>query len=78
MAVAGFVISIISLVMSWFIIFDLILIIPAIVFSAIGWRKAKKERRPYGGLAIAGVVISIVAFIFMALAVVWFRNAFNS
>ncbi len=65
MAITGFVLSIISLILCWLVLIDLIFIIPAIVFSAIGLRKANQESRPHGGLAIAGLVISGIALIIM-------------
>ena len=78
MAITGFVLSLISLALCWVVIFNLVLIIPAIVFSAVGWSQANKQRRPNGGLAVAGVVISIVALILMVIIFFGLRNAFNS
>ena len=78
MAISGFVLSIISLVFCWVVIYNLVVIVPALVFSAIGMRKANRERRPHGGIAVAGVVISIVAFILMVLVIIWLRNELSN
>ncbi|MDE0654856.1 MAG: DUF4190 domain-containing protein [bacterium] len=65
MAVAGFVLSILALILCWLSLIDLVFILPAIVFSAIGLRRANKQARPHRGLAIAGLSISLVATVIM-------------
>ena len=67
LAIAGFVISIVALILCFISVFDLIFIVPAIVFSAIGLSKANKQGRPHRGLAIAGLSISLVALVLMVL-----------
>lgn len=64
MAVAGFVCGIVGL-----FVFGIILGPIAIVFSAIGLSKSKKEGRPLRGLAIAGLVLGVVAVIGWAIVV---------
>ena len=56
MAVAGFVCGVVGLIVAGVILGPL-----AVVFSAIGISKAKKEGRPLKGLAVAGLVLGIVA-----------------
>lgn len=65
LAVAGFVLSILALILCWLSLIDLIFVIPAIVFSAIGLGRANKQGRPHRGLAIAGLSISLVAAVIM-------------
>ena len=63
LAVAGFVLSILGLILCWLSLIDLIFVLPAIVFSALGLQRANKKGRPHRGLAIAGLSISAVALI---------------
>lgn len=74
LAVAGFVLSIIALILCWLSLIDLIFVIPAIVFSAIGLQRATKQGRPHRGLAIAGLSTSLVALILViVLTIVYAR-----
>lgn len=76
MAVAGFVLSILALILCWLSLIDLVFILPAIVFSAIGLRRANKQARPHRGLAIAGLSISLVATVIMiVLTIIYVRVA---
>jgi len=76
MAVAGFVLSILALILCWLSLIDLFFILPAIVFSAIGLRRANKQARPHRGLAIAGLSISLVATVIMIVfTIIWLRVA---
>ena len=76
MAVAGFVLSILALILCWLSLIDLVFILPAIVFSAIGLRRANRQARPHRGLAIAGLSISLVAAVIMiVLTIIYVRNA---
>ena len=78
MAVAGFVLSIIALILCWLSLIDLIFVLPAIVFSAIGLRRANRQNRPRRGLAIAGLSISLVAAVIMiVLTVIYVGVASN-
>lgn len=65
MAVAGFVLSILALILSRLSLIDLVFILPAIVFSAIGLRRANRQARPHRRLAIAGLWISLAATVIM-------------
>lgn len=58
--VAGFVIACFALLCCWIPIFDLVFAIIGIVCSAIGLGKDKKTGR---GLAVAGLVLSIISLI---------------
>jgi len=75
MAVAGFVLSILALILSWLSLIDLIFLIPAIVFSAIGLRRANRHGGTYRGLAISGLWISLVAAVVMIVLTIVFVRA---
>ena len=63
-AIAGFVLGVLSLVG-----LSIIAGIPAIVLSAIGLNKAKREGRPHKGLAIAGLVCGLLSVVILLLVV---------
>jgi hypothetical protein len=68
---AGFVVGLIGLVFSFIPVVGVIawpLVILGIVFSAVGIGKARKGRATNKGLAIAGLVMSIVG---LAICVLW-------
>ena len=67
MAIAGFVLSLVSIVLFWIPFVNLILWVLAIVFSAVGLSKANKENRPHRGLAIAGLCIAVIPLILIIL-----------
>ncbi len=60
LAVAGFVCSLVALVMFWVPGLNFILWVLGIVFSAIGLSAARRHAAPHRGLAIAGLVIALV------------------
>ena len=62
-AITGFVLALVAGFLSWFPVINIVLSIPAIVFSAIGLSKSNKEGRPHRGLAIAGLVISLLVLL---------------
>lgn len=72
---AGFVIGIIGLVLSFIPLIGVVawpLVILGIIFSAVGISKAVKGRATNKGLAIAGVVVSIIGLVVCILwTVVW-------
>ena len=47
-------------------VFSFLIAIVGLICSIVGYKKAKNEGAPYGGLALAGIIISAVS---MALAV---------
>lgn len=49
-------------------IFSFYIAIVGLICSIIGYRKAKQEGLEYGGLALAGIIISAVS---MAIAFIW-------
>ena len=61
MAVAGFVLSLCSLVLFWFVGLNFVLLILAAVFSALGLRRSRTQQRPRRGLAVAGLAIAAAA-----------------
>ena len=60
LAVAGFVCSLVSLVMFWVPGFNFIVWILGIVFSGIGLSRSNKQGAPHRGLAIAGLTIALI------------------
>src|SRR5262249_51784991 len=62
MAIAGMVLGILAIVLCWVVIFDWIIAILGIIFSAIGVSKANKGA-PGKGMAIAGLACGIVGFL---------------
>ena len=62
-AITGFVLALVAGLLFLFPVINIILSIPAIVFSAIGLNKSNKEGRPHRGLAIAGLVISLLVLL---------------
>jgi hypothetical protein len=56
-SIAGFVIGFLALILCWIPFFGLIIAILGIIFSSLGMKKNLR------GLAIAGLVISIIAVI---------------
>jgi hypothetical protein len=72
---AGFVLGIIGLVFSFIPLIGVIawpLVILGLIFSAIGLSKASKGRATNKGLAIAGLVVSIVGLVICILqAAIW-------
>jgi hypothetical protein len=75
---AGFVVGIIGLVFSFIPIIGVIawpLVILGIIFSAIGFTRASKGRATNKGLAIAGLVVSIVGLVMCILWVAVLNKA---
>ena len=68
-AIAGFVLSIVSLIP--IPIFNIICWILAVVFSSIGLSRANKQGRPHRGLAIAGLSISLAALVLIVLMLIF-------
>lgn len=60
LAVAGFVCALCSLVFFWLIGINFILWVLGIVFSGIGLSRANNQGRSGRGLAIAGLVITLL------------------
>jgi hypothetical protein len=76
---AGFVLGIIGLVFSFIPLIGIIawpLVILGVIFSAVGFSKASKGRATNKGLAIAGLVVSIVGLVICVLqAAIWGKAA---
>lgn len=77
LAIGGFVVSIVALILSFVSVLDLVFIVPAIVFSAVGLRRANSQGRPHRRLAIAGLTISLVALILMIVLTVLYVGLAN-
>lgn len=60
LAIAGFVCSLVAIVMFWFPGVNFITWVLAIVFSSIGLNRSNKLNLPHRGLAISGLVIALV------------------
>ena len=63
MAVAGFVMTLVALVLFWIPGLNVICWILGVVFSAVGWHRASKHNLPHKGLAIAGVCVSVAPLV---------------
>jgi uncharacterized membrane protein len=63
LATAGLVLAIIAIVFSWVPVLNMILWILGLIFSGIGMRKAPR------GLAIAGLVLSLITIIIIVAVV---------
>ena len=64
-AVAGFVMSLVALCLSWLPFVNFVCWVLAVVFSAVGLSKALNHSCPHKGLAIAGLVISLAPLAIM-------------
>lgn len=72
-ATAGFVLALVTIFLGWIPFFGWIMWVLGLVFSAIGLSKAKKANGKGKGLAIAGLVISLIGvaiLIIMALGLI--------
>jgi len=61
--VTGLVTGIVGLVLSWVPGLSLVLGVAAIVFGAIGWRKASQGLATSAGMGIAGLVLGIITVV---------------
>lgn len=69
-AVAGMVLGILAIVFCWTTLFDLVLLVPAVIFSALGLGVAKTNGRGRGQ-AIAGLICSAVAVVLAVVLLVF-------
>ncbi len=60
LAIAGFVCSLVSIVIFWLPGVNFITWVLGIVFSSVGLNRSNKQNLPHRGLAIAGLVIALV------------------
>ena len=60
LAVAGFVCSLLAVVLFWFPGVNFVLWVLGLVFSSVGLNRSNKLNLPHRGLAIAGLVIALV------------------
>lgn len=58
-ATAGFVLAVLTVPLFWFIGVNVVLWVLGLVFSAIGYSRAKEPGSPGRGLAIAGLAITL-------------------
>jgi hypothetical protein len=76
MAVAGLVLGILSVVLVWAPVLDLILPPLGIAFSIIGLTQCVRRHQPGKGMAIAGLVCSLLSAIFWTFIVIAVLLAF--
>ena len=69
-ATAGFVLAVLAVALFWFIVVNFILWVLGLVFSAIGYSRAKEPGSPGRGLAIAGLVITLGGLVLLILLIV--------
>ncbi len=66
-ATAGFVLAVLALALFWVVVVNLILWVLGLVFSAIGYNRAKAPGSPGRGLAIAGLAITLGGLVLLIL-----------
>ena len=69
-ATAGFVLAVLAVVLFWALGVNLILWVLGLVFSAIGYSRAKAPGSTGRGLAIAGLAITLGGFVLLILGLV--------
>ncbi len=67
MATAGFVLALITVFLGWIPVLGWILWVLGLIFSSVGLAKAKKVEGKGKGLAIAGLVISLIGIVVIIL-----------
>ena len=70
LAVAGFVCAICTVVLIWLVFVNLILGVLGLIFSWIGFNRAKKQGLKHRGLALAGLIVAPIALILSAVLIV--------
>lgn len=70
MAVAGMVIGILSLVLFWAWFLGPVLAVLGIIFSSVGISQCNRERQEGKGMAIAGLVCSLISAAFWVVLVI--------
>ncbi|HEY3894758.1 MAG TPA: DUF4190 domain-containing protein [Pseudonocardiaceae bacterium] len=61
--VTALVLGIVGAVFSWVPVLGLILAVLAVVFGALGYARARKGQATNSGMAIAGLVLGVIAFV---------------
>ncbi len=67
MATAGFVLALVTLFFGWIPVLGWIIWVLGLIFSSIGLAKAKNVEGKGKGLAIAGLIISLVGIVLILL-----------
>lgn len=70
MATAGFVLALITIFLGWIPVLGWIIWLLGLIFSSVGLAKAKKVEGKGKGLAIAGLIISLIGIAFLILLAV--------
>ena len=70
LAVAGFVCAMCTVVLIWLVFVNLILGVLGLIFSWIGFNRAKKQGLKHRGLALAGLIVAPIALILSAVLIV--------
>ncbi len=69
MAVAGMVLAICAVVLSWMPVINFACWLLGLIFSAVGLRNANRGA-PYRGMAIAGLAISLAGIVLIILLII--------
>lgn len=80
MAIAGMILGIGSIILFWLSWIALIIGIVGLVLSIIGLNKAKKDPANYGGrgMAIAGIICSVIGILIVVIMLVFLATLFAS
>jgi VanZ family protein len=76
-ATAALVLGILSIVFSWLFFFDVVFVIPGIVFGLIAMSESKARNTPGRGAAVAGLACSIVGALVATVLTVLLVHAVN-
>ncbi|HEX6402348.1 MAG TPA: DUF4190 domain-containing protein [Pseudonocardiaceae bacterium] len=71
------VLGIVGAVFSWIPVLGLILAVLAVVFGALGYARARKGQATNSGMAIAGLVLGIIAFVIQIVILAAMSSAAN-
>jgi hypothetical protein len=75
--VTALVLGIVGAVFSWVPVFGGILAVLAVIFGALGYSRARKGQASNSGMAIAGLVLGVIAFIIQVIVFAAVGSAAN-
>lgn len=78
LAIAGFILGILSILLFWVCLFNLVLAVLGLIFSCLGLSQIKKNpaQEKGGSLAVAGIVLSCLGLVLGLLVVLFMGWAF--